>query len=359
MKKTFIIFSLVLLSAALSAQDAKQTFTRKIVIEQFTGVDCGWCPQGANRISDAIDGMSNIIWIKYHAGFREDFLTNPIATAMTVFFGGGTYAPAFMLDRTHFDASEPGPVMGIGAASSIRSCLAQAKQVPTSCKVYTPEVAFEPASRTLRVTASGRFGDESYGDSTRLVVYLIEDSIIGLQHDYTSTTHYDYAHMGTVRFALTDMWGDHLAVDAANNRSFSQSFTFALPDSCVYKNCRIVVLVYNYDPGDINNCPVLNAAESDYLDQHLAIGETAQGCQFRLFPNPASQQVMIDFGSDQPLAGSNGSVSLIDALGRTLLSQPLADAPVQSLSLDGIPAGIYMLRVRTSEAVSTRQLIVR
>lgn len=356
MKKTVILSVVLLLAVAVSAQEAKQTFTRKLVIEQFTGVDCGWCPQGADHIADAIDGMSNIIWVKYHAGFRNDFLTNPIATAMTVFFGESTYAPAFMVDRTHLSSAKPGPVMGIGSASAIRATLAQAKAIATSCKVYTPEVAFEPASRQLHVTASGRFGDESYGSTTRIFVYLVEDSIIGEQHDYNSSTHYDYVHMGTVRFALTSMWGDHLVVDAANNHSFSHSYTFTLPDSCVYKHCRVVAMVCNYDADDINNCAVLNAAQSEYLDSYLAIGETAQGCQLRLFPNPARSQVVLDLG-DEPSAGV--SVSIIDAMGRTVASQPLAAATLQPLSLDGLPAGLYLVRVHTAQGVATRQLVIR
>ena len=129
MKKIFLILVSFTLVATALAQDEKQTFTRKVLIEQFTGAACGWCPSGAERIATAISGNSNIVWIKYHAGFGTDFLTNDIATSMTIFYGGNTYAPAVMFDRTHFDASKPAPVMSVGQVSEIRGYVAQAKSV--------------------------------------------------------------------------------------------------------------------------------------------------------------------------------------------------------------------------------------
>ena len=181
MKKILFILIALTIVATAFAQDDKQTFTRKILIEQFTGADCGWCPSGADRIATAITGNSNVLWIKYHAGYGTDFLTNDIATAMTRFYGGNTFAPAVMFDRTHFSAANPAPVMSIGQVSEIRQYLAQAKAVATTCKVYTPEVSYNPATRHLSGTVSGRFGDNSFDDSTRLIVFVIEDSLIGRQ----------------------------------------------------------------------------------------------------------------------------------------------------------------------------------
>ena len=72
--------------------------------------------------------------------------------------------------------------------------------------------------------------------------------------------------MGTVRDTLTNMWGDALEVNASD-RTSRYTIDYTLPDSYVYSHCKLVALVSNYDSEDVNNCKVLNAAESAFLDE--------------------------------------------------------------------------------------------
>lgn len=356
MKKQILTLALAVLALAATAQQSKQTFTRKVVIEQFTTANCGWCPYGAERITQATNSSTNIVWIKFHAGFGTDALTNDIAETMTMFYGGSTYAPAMMVDRTHFDATEPGPVMSVGNVSEIRGVLSKAKAVPTYCKVLTPEVSYNADTRHLSGTVSGRFGDQVYNENTRLVVYLIEDSIFMEQHDYQNGSQsnsyaVDYWHMGTVRDTITSLWGEPLTVDESNNKSFSYTIDYTLPEGCEYRNCRVAAIVYNYDPTDINNCEVMNAAESDYLDNFLGIGEMAENCQMRLFPNPANSNVVIE--ADAPIQ----HISIYNALGQVCLSSS-AQGQQTRLNISSLAKGAYIVRIQTAKGVATRQLVV-
>lgn len=355
-KQLLTLFALLSLLTAF-AQDDNQTFTRKVLVEQFTGAACGWCPSGADRIASAIASNSNVIWVKHHAGYGTDFLTNDIANAMTRFYGGSTYAPAVMFDRTHFNTSQPAPVMSIGQVSDIRGYLSQAKAVATTCKVYPPEVSYNPDTRHLSGTVGGRFGDNSYDENTRLIVFVIEDSLIGPQNDYNNGNHTAFVHMGTVRAAITDMWGDPITVDAANDNSFSYTVDYTLPADYVYHNCRIVAIVWHYDSSDVNNCPVLNAAQGDYLDRSLGIGEVADGCSLRLFPNPAHGVVTVELSAEQ--AASVCQIDILDLSGRNLLSQSVSGATTHTLGIGHLSAGVYLLRVTTPSGIATRQLLVR
>jgi len=352
MKKQLFAIALLFVSLNVMAQDAKQTFTRKVVLEQFTTGACQYCPAGAEHISNAVGGMNNIIWIKHHAGFGTDDLTNDAATAYLAFFGGSTFAPALMVDRTRFDNSEAGPVVSVGLATEIRALVGQARSVETTCKVYTPEVAYNADTRHVSGTVSGRFGDESFNENTRISVYVVEDSIYMYQADAYNGSRYIY-HMDAVRAVITDIWGDSLTVEG-DNHNFSYSIDYTLPEDFVYKNCRIVALVHNYDASSINNRKVLNAAESDHLDQLLGIGEVEAGCQLNVYPNPAAEHLFVQ--SDQPIC----QVSVLNTLGQTLLQQQFsAAAPTVSLSLDGLTSGIYLVRVQTAAGIATRQLIVK
>ena len=361
MRKQILFFLTVLCIASAMAQDDKQTFTRKILMEQFTTANCGYCPAGIDRIATAISGTSNVIWIKHHSGYGEDALTCDVAREMMAFYNASTFAPALMVDRTLFDHSKPGPVTSVGNVSEIRSILSEAKNVETYCKVYPVEVSFDPSSRRVRCTVSGRFGAEVYGDSTRLTVFVVEDSIFMQQHDYyngVSSNAYavDYWHSSTVRDAVTGIWGDTLEVDAANDHSFSHTFDYVLPEDFVYKNCKLVAFVYNYDPDDVNNCAVLNAAESKYLDQNLGVGTIAEGCQMRLYPNPAMDMVVVEMNDGQEVA-KDGRVTLYDMAGRELMSVPTNGSAYCRLDLGSLPQGVYLVRVQTSEGVASRQLV--
>ena len=353
MKKIHLLLVSLFLVIAAVAQDDKQTFTRKILIEQFTGASCGWCPWGSERIDSALADVNNVVWVKYHAGFGTDFLTNDIATAMTVFYGGNTFAPAVMIDRTRTNSGKPGPVMSVGQVSVVRRQVIEARQVATTCKLYTPEVSYNSATRHLSGTVTGRFGDDSYNDRLRLVVFIVEDSIVGNQSDYVNGNHTAYVHTGTVRDAVTDMWGDPFTVNDDPEHSFSYPIDYTLPTGYAYKNCRVVALVWQYDPDDINNCPVLNAAQSEYLDRTLGIGEVADGCALRLFPNPAHDIVTVETSA---LPATTCHIDILDAAGRRLLSQPAASATVQ-LSISHLPAGLYILRLTTPDGTATRQLV--
>ncbi|MCQ2282167.1 MAG: Omp28-related outer membrane protein [Bacteroidales bacterium] len=358
MKKTFLSLAFVMLVFAAMAQDSKQTFTRKVLVEQFTTAQCGWCPQGAERITEVIGNSSNYIWIKHHAGFYTDDLTNDIHQAMLWFYGGSTYAPAVMLDRTHVDNSEPGPVFGISNVSDLRAKFTFAKNQTTYCKIYTPEISFNPESRTITGTVSGRFGDDVYTESTRLVVFLIEDSIFMEQHDYNHGSQansyaVDYWHMGTVRATLTNMWGDPITVDVENNRTFSYDVNFTLTQAFNPKNCKIVAFMYNYDPSNYNNCQVMNAAASDFLTNTLAIGEIENNSQLRLFPNPATQRVVLE--ADAPIR----NIAMVNTLGQTVLRRQGNGASTMHVDLNGLNAGMYLVRIQTDNGMATRQLIVK
>lgn len=358
MKKQVISALFLMLALAVMAQSPKQTFNRKVVVEQFTTAMCGYCPAGADRISSVIGGSSNYIWIKHHAGFYTDDLTNGIHEALLVFYGGNTSAPAVMLDRTRFDQSRPGPVVSIPNVSDFRTLVSEAKSVETYCKLYTPTIKFNPATRELKGNVSGRFGDVVYDENTRLVVFLVEDSIFMEQHDYyngVSSNSYavPYWHMGTVRDTITPLWGESLDVNAADNHSFSYDFSYTIPDDYVVKNCKVVAFVCHHNPNNINDRKIMNGSISDFCDQTLGIGETAFDMSLRLFPNPATDRVVLECD------GEISQVSVFNALGQMVLQNGAIHGNHAELNVEGFVPGLYLVRIATAQGVATRQLVVK
>lgn len=358
MKKTLLVSALLFALLSVQAQDEKQTYTRKILLEQFTTVNCGWCPPGADRITSAIGTATNIIWIKHHAGFGEDFLTNDIHRELLALYGGSTFAPAMSVDRTRFNEEDAGPVGSVGQVSAIRTLFASAKQVATYCKVIAPEITYNPSTRRVSGQVRVRFGDEIWDANTRITVFLIEDSIVGIQNDYTDHGNWtNYVHMGTVRAALTGIWGDNLEVDA-QERTAVHNINYVLPAECEYSHCKLVAFVTNHDASNINNRKVLNAAESAFLDEvpgELAgIGTVAAESRLRLYPNPACGQVVLE--ADEEIA----SVQVVNALGQVVYSAQPSTGSCQQMTVNTTmwPQGVYVVRVRTAAGTAERRLAV-
>jgi hypothetical protein len=77
---------------------------------------------------------------------------------------------------------------------------------------------------------------------------------------------------------------------------------------------------------------------------------------FTLTPNPAKGSVTVSV-TDPEAVGGKCTLTLSDAAGRRLLTQPV-EAATFSLPLDGYPAGTYFLTLATPSRSSTQKLVV-
>ena len=174
------------------------------------------------------------------------------------------------------------------------------------------------------------------------------------QSDYNPAPHtVNYWHMGAVRDVVTPLWGDELSVNEDDNNSFTYQVDYTLPDNFVYKNCRLVAIVYNYNPDDINDCQVLNAAISNFFDRNLGVGEVSESLDIRLFPNPAATHVFIE--SDDAM----NELSIVDATGRLCLKKELHGEHQSGLDISSLSAGMYVIRVSSQRGLAVRSLVVR
>jgi hypothetical protein len=81
----------------------------------------------------------------------------------------------------------------------------------------------------------------------------------------------------------------------------------------------------------------------------FSLRPAADAAQLSAFPNPASGFLAVE-------ALSAGQLELISTDGRVLRSEPFSP-PQQILSLDAVPAGVYLLRLRSGEAVQTLRIV--
>ena len=81
----------------------------------------------------------------------------------------------------------------------------------------------------------------------------------------------------------------------------------------------------------------------------------AAATELAVFPNPAEHQLNIAI--PELLQGS--TVQLMDATGRVVLAQQHVRSSMVSWSVDQLPAGMYLLSLRSSDFVTHKKLIIK
>lgn len=93
-------------------------------------------------------------------------------------------------------------------------------------------------------------------------------------------------------------------------------------------------------------------AVSPDQDYHVSINDLAQANAISLFPNPASDKVVITSSS------LLGSWILLDATGREVLSGDAGERKTTEVVLQEIPTGLYLLRMSTPLGLVAKRMMV-
>lgn len=212
------------------------------------------CPLAASIISEATSRLKEnypgcVATICHHSGFLTDRFTSPFDEEYLVLFGGGTYAPAMMIDRLSPDGKAP--VQHVPSADELYVKLEEAIKRQTGVMIRCNN-SFDAATNVVTVNVSASVTAEVAGLPLRVSVVVVENDI---PHLIQSNAPEGYKHQHVMR-AANSTWGDDIVWEG---NEFSYSCTLEIDDAWNKDNLEIVSYVNAYDPEDINNCMVYNA----------------------------------------------------------------------------------------------------
>lgn len=349
-------------SATTTVYDPATTTQRTSLLEHFTTGQCQYCPAGHQRLDQAINGYEDrICWVAHHVGYGTDAMTINESNQIAALYGTNqTWAPAMTLDRNVEYAIEPeegGVVGSVGQVNELASMFNNAINTPAFVTVNISDFTYDPQSRQLSVTVSGSFTSD-YEGSPNLSLYLVEDSILGRQADAATQSYLNnYVNNHVIRATLSDIWGDADAFTATTAGStYSKTFTYTLPTKMRANKCRLVAFVNNYG-ADMLHRTVANAAKSDFLlngtdPTHVGITAVEASINIKTYPNPATEMAYISAES------TIRSYEMVDAMGRTILSENNVNADMLELNVSGLAQGVYFVSVVTDKGVATERLTV-
>ena len=214
------------------------TVQRNVLIEDFTGQRCIFCPDAAEAIAQQqkLYGADKLIAVAFHAG--------PLAIKSgSGFVGlrtdvGDTYykywavpnVPKAIINRR-------GGVLSKDTwAGRIYDEFAQTTSIGIDLKCQykaaTRQVEIETDLKTLAEDVKGK-----------LQLWLVEDSVVAPQLYPNNKVEKEYVHNHVFRAAINGEWGTELMLSAKGIHK--EKTTYTLPEDVVAKNAWIVGFFYN------------------------------------------------------------------------------------------------------------------
>ncbi|CAM3516315.1 Omp28-related outer membrane protein [Aequorivita lipolytica] len=217
---------------------------RKVVIEDYTGTWCGFCPAVALAIEnvEAVTEHVSVVAIHKTASSYPDPLDFDRIEDLQQMFGVSNGFPKAQLNRT-VSWAEPYNIGEVTAMAGNDTDLSMAINSQLT-----------GANLTVQVKVIYENGSEA-GD--KLVVYLLENGVVAPQANYFNETPghpyeglgnpiVDYVHNHGLRNSLSDLFGDAIPQTPAF-QEFKKSYSFVVPSNYVGDNLSFVVMVVRAD----------------------------------------------------------------------------------------------------------------
>ena len=216
-----------------NAQEPKFVSTeqqnRSVLIEEFTGRNCGWCPDGHVYAKKIVDEYPGRVWaINIHCGsFSPSSYPNLNTTAGATILSaldGGYGFPSGVVNRT------------TKATGRDKWSLYSQQQLVQSAECNVGgQVFIDKESRTANVTVEVYYTDASSFNENYLTVMMLQDSILGYQSggDYLNPDQMvdgQYCHMHVLRDVVTSTWGDAIAPTTAGTL-ITKTYTYQIPEN--------------------------------------------------------------------------------------------------------------------------------
>ena len=178
MKKVFTLIASMLTMGAVMAQTIVSTEVEKrnVLIEEFTGVGCGYCPDGHYRANLICEQYKDHAWaINIHAG---GYATN---SGYTTDYGDGIHN----LFYNEIDGYPCG-VVNRGSAQSRGDWAATAANIRTQDAIVNigAEGEMDAATRTVTLHFEVYYTGNSTQTTNYFNVAIVQNNIIGPQSNY-------------------------------------------------------------------------------------------------------------------------------------------------------------------------------
>lgn len=228
---------------------------QRVLLEDFTGHDCGNCPDGHAAAADILENNEDdVAVIAIHAGSLAQPLLPDYPNDWTT--EEGEY---YLLTQVGQDIMPKGRINRLPGASTIYSYPAWANKV-NEALTSTPEVnlqlqtEYRAINNHWNVHVFSEWFQNLTGDY-RLVVLLTESGIVAPQLWYGQTPEYipEYIHKHMLRASGSGATGLVVATNPQAGNQFTNSYTFNWNPAWNADSCEVVAFLTEGDNGRVLN----------------------------------------------------------------------------------------------------------
>lgn len=239
MKKIVLSFLGLFTAFAVSAQTPQFVSTepanKNVIIEEYTGINCGFCPDGHKIVREYEEGNpGRVFGINVHAGGYAAMYTTQWGTALMNQTGLQGF-PSGTVNRHVFSGNAT--ILDRGSFVSCgNQILAEASFVNVAA-----QASIDATTRVMTVNVEAYYTADAATASNKLNVVLLQDSIIGPQSGASYnpaqvTADGQYIHMNMLRDMLTGQWGDDINAPEGSNvipagTLIQRTYTYNVPGS--------------------------------------------------------------------------------------------------------------------------------
>lgn len=232
MKNLYFLFVTAILTCNFSIaqyQVSTDVQPKNILLEEFTGINCGNCPSAHKIAANLLLAQENTFYsIAIHSGYyaspfsdQPDFRT-PEGEELDATFASGSGYPCGMINRHTFAGTSP-----IMSRSNWTLCAKEIHQENAPVNLYVTST-YSAADAQLTVHVEGYYTADVDAQQNLLTVALTQNNIRGPQSGGGVGS--DYLHQHMLRDYLTPLWGDTIN-DCTEGSFFTKDYTYALPEN--------------------------------------------------------------------------------------------------------------------------------
>ena len=220
-------------------KEERPTIARKVLIQEFTGINCVNCPTGAAAVHE-IQALypGDVIAVSLHpggTGFSGPLgnfnLNNDLAGVYYNYYQPAGF-PAAVIDGQS-------PLTNVSLWSgAVKNALTS--PAPADIDILP---LFNADTRTLSVDYQV-YINNVYNDGLNLNLWIVENGIIGPQKSGSQII-VKYEHNHVLRGSMTGDWGIRLADSFLPEQSYTGQISIAFSDEWVPENCEVVAFLQN------------------------------------------------------------------------------------------------------------------
>ncbi len=249
MKKIVLSLFGLLAAVAVSAQTPQFVSTepanKNVVIEEYTGINCGYCPDGHKRVREyEAANPGRVFGINIHAGsYAANTYTTQWGNALmnqaqvTGFPSGTINRETFTYYDDYYGQTVTSMALGRG---QFVSCGNEILVQPSFVNVAA-QATIDATARVMTVNVEAYYTADAETASNKLNVVLVQDSIIGPQSGASAnpaqvTADGQYIHMSMLRDMITGQWGEDITAPAGSSvipagTLIQRTYTYNIPGS--------------------------------------------------------------------------------------------------------------------------------